>query len=186
MRSQFIQFDNNLPKSAKGLLTSGFSPSADFLFGSLKMAKKRCSKCKQIKPVSEFYTDTRHKDGLQSRCKECMNKDENSKMARKHYQKSLKGKLAQKRYRQSEKGKIAERKYSRNYKSDYPNKNKASHAVNNAVKACKLPRPDTLQCYYCPKPAQQYHHWHGYEKEHWLDVVPVCTECHQKCKRKIA
>jgi len=32
---------------------------------------KRCSKCGEEKPVSEFYRDARARDGLKSRCKEC-------------------------------------------------------------------------------------------------------------------
>jgi len=37
------------------------------------MMKKTCSKCQEEKNECEFYKDKRHKDGLCSRCKECMN-----------------------------------------------------------------------------------------------------------------
>jgi hypothetical protein len=36
---------------------------------------KQCSKCKEIKPTSEFYPDKRAKDGLMSWCKSCKKKD---------------------------------------------------------------------------------------------------------------
>ena len=29
------------------------------------------------------------------------------------------------------------------------------------------------------KTAVAYHHHRGYKREHFLDVVPVCHECHQ-------
>jgi len=34
---------------------------------------KRCSKCKENKPLSEFYSHQKTRDGLQSNCKACMN-----------------------------------------------------------------------------------------------------------------
>ena len=37
--------------------------------------EKTCHKCKIKKRVELFYKDKKHKDGLQSRCKECHNKD---------------------------------------------------------------------------------------------------------------
>ena len=42
---------------------------------------KRCSKCGEIKPISEFYKRKSSKDGLQNNCKDC------AKAVRKeHYQ----------------------------------------------------------------------------------------------------
>ena len=35
---------------------------------------KFCSKCKQEKPLSEFYKDSSRKDGFEYHCKECQNK----------------------------------------------------------------------------------------------------------------
>lgn len=36
--------------------------------------KKRCNKCKEFKPLSEFYNLKSAKDGKQSKCKECQAK----------------------------------------------------------------------------------------------------------------
>ena len=181
---------------------------------------KRCSKCKQIKPLPEFYKDCTKTDGLRRSCKSCTKirqkeyrqsskgktyrQSPEYKTSQKHYQRSPKGKIAQKRYSQSEKFKSTQKRYQQTEKGKatqrrgrkkfqgtdkykagqkrfygrHPNRIKAISAINNAIRAGKLPRPDTLQCHYCPKPAQHYHHWHGYEKEHWLDVIPVCIPCH--------
>lgn len=32
---------------------------------------KTCSKCKVLKPLSEYYKNRRHSDGLQTYCKPC-------------------------------------------------------------------------------------------------------------------
>jgi hypothetical protein len=37
--------------------------------------KKRCSKCKRILDYSEFHKSKTHKDGLASRCRECVSED---------------------------------------------------------------------------------------------------------------
>lgn len=156
-------------------------------------AEKRCSFCKQNKPFSEFGKERRNKDGLQGCCKSCI----------KAYQQSEKGRAANRKavakYRRTPNGKIANRKVVAKYQktpngkatkkrfyASNPNYVKATNAVNHAIAAGKLPRANTRQCHYCPQPAQQYHHWHGYEPECWLDVVPACVECHTKEHRKIA
>ena len=35
------------------------------------MTEKRCSKCKELKPISEFWKDRRAKSGLMAYCKAC-------------------------------------------------------------------------------------------------------------------
>jgi hypothetical protein len=37
----------------------------------------------------------------------------------------------------------------------------------------------TRRCVHCGETAAAYHHHRGYKREHFLDVVPVCRECHQ-------
>ena len=165
---------------------------------------KRCSHCKPIKPISNFTKDRLSKDGLAYRCKACQRID------RMRYLKTEKGKAAQKRYRQSDKGRAAELKRVKKYRKtekgrktylkaqrkfgksekgkayqkqwclNHPESRKAKAAVNWLVRIGKLPRPDTLPCHYCPKQAKEYHHWHGYEPEHRLDIVPVCKKCHSE------
>lgn len=149
-----------------------------------QIISKRCSTCKENKSVSEFHKNRATKDGYHSQCKICI----------KAYQQSEDGKATQRkahcRYRQTEKGKIHEKQYQqseigkatyrrsvdKNHKR-FPEHRKAVSAVNNAIRAGKLPRPDSLKCS-CGEQAEHYHHHKGYEPEHWLDVVPVCVPCH--------
>lgn len=181
---------------------------------------KRCSKCKEIKSISEFYKHYKRKDGHQSLCKICQKfylQSEKNKETKKRYwqsekgkatlykakkrynqskkgreanicyKQSKKGKGSNKHYAQSKKGKATHNRYKRSKKGQeatkryhlrYPEKHKAHDAIVYAIKKGKLPRPDTKLCHYCPKPAQEYHHHKGYAQEHWLDVIPVCIDCH--------
>jgi len=162
---------------------------------------KKCTKCKEIKPLSEFCRDRANKIGRKSCCKICdlkqVKKYQQTKRgkvvkrkANARYKKTEKGKAAEKRYSQSEKGKAIRKRYRRTekYKAIHnacieryihrnQNKHKANITLNNAIKLGKLPRPDTLRCS-CKKQAEQYHHHKGYAPENWLNVVPVCTKCH--------
>ena len=115
-----------------------------------------------------------------------MTVSESRKKAQRKYQKTTKGKATQKRYEQTEKGKAVCRATLKRFYSRHPERRNATTYVNNAIRDGKLPHPDTLQCYYCPAQAEQYHHWHGYESEHLLDVVPTCAKCHHKFRKKIA
>lgn len=137
---------------------------------------KRCSKCKQFKQLSKFNKSKSEKDGLQSYCKTCQRVYSHSKNGREACRKAANN------YRKTTKGKATKKRF---YKR-HPNYEKANHAVNNAITSGRLPRPDTMKCNYCPKQAQQYHHWHGYEPERWLDVIPICMNCHYKRRRRIA
>ncbi len=44
--------------------------------------EKRCRKCRKWKAESRFYKQSKHKDGLANRCKECANKDTNKSRER--------------------------------------------------------------------------------------------------------
>lgn len=57
----------------------------------------------------------------------------------------------------------------------------ARKAVWYAVSVGKLPPAWSMVCEICGEAqAAHYHHHHGYDIEHRLDVQPVCTECHGK------
>lgn len=218
---------------------------------------KTCSKCKEIKPFSEFFKAKGNKDGLACWCKSCGNayhkayrqsergkavhakyrkssygkashckssakyqqthdgkichrkgnakyrRSQNGKAVIVKYQRSQDGKAvhhkANAKYLQTNKGKVSNRKGNAKYMlttkgkaarksfiARHPNQIKARNAVNNGIRDGRLPRATTQLCHYCPDPAQEYHHWHGYEPEYWLDVVPACEECHRKEHRKVA
>jgi hypothetical protein len=60
-----------------------------------------------------------------------------------------------------------------------PLRTKAKNAVRTAVQQGVFPPAAGLVCEDCQEAlAQQYHHHLGYEPQHWLDIVALCTECH--------
>lgn len=166
---------------------------------------KTCRTCKQTKPLSEFHKN-KHctKDGHVNDCKVCDYKKtrkyiltEKGKIvnreSKRRYKKSEKGKATQQRYQQSEKNKAARRRFKQsekgraNYKqyySRYSERHKARIAIRRAIATGKLPRPDSLQCHYCPAQAREWHHYKGYAPKFWLKVIPVCIPCHGLKSRK--
>lgn len=156
---------------------------------------KRCSQCKQIKPLSDFYKNKAQKDGHRSYCKKChiifnrrYNKTEKCKAAKRKYNQSKKGQIYFKQYyeqyKQSENGKIVRRRNVRNYRIRHPECVIAHHAVEYAVRIGKLLPPGKFKCSYCPQQANEYHHHLGYEPKHYLDVIPICRKCHRKLRKK--
>lgn len=65
------------------------------------------------------------------------------------------------------------------YRKNNRQKIAAKRAVGQAVKIGRLKPPNAFTCVNpeCSKQAQHYHHW-SYEKEHWLNVIPLCKSCH--------
>ena len=133
---------------------------------------KQCTKCKQIKPLSEFSKHHVTKDGYQYNCKTCFSK------YHKEYHQTEHGKevnrKAVQRYYQTKKGKFAKKNFRFRHYEQY----KAAIIITNAIRLGKLPRSDNFQCFYCLAQAEEYHHWHGYAPEYQLDVIPVCKKCH--------
>ena len=129
---------------------------------------KRCSKCKEIKLLSEFHKDQTKKDFHRPDCKVC-----NLKRGREYFQ-TEQGKASRIRYCQSEKKKATKKRFC----IRHPEQWKAENALNYAVRTGKLPRPDSLQRHYCDLQAKEYHHYLGYASKYWLDVIPVCIKCH--------
>ena len=158
--------------------------------------KNRCCKdglCQQCKECVKKYLQTdkakarTRKHEQSEKCKAMRKKYHQSKIgkenarknARKYYwlhKKSCNERSNQ--YIKTKNGKIARKKGDKIRWRKSPMKSNAKVAVYNAVHSGKLPYPNTLKCVKCGKQAQQYHHYKGYAKEHWLDVQPVCKICH--------
>lgn len=92
------------------------------------MDTKRCFRCKEIKPISEFGRDRRSKDGLNGCCKDC----------KKLYNAAQKEYLREymKTYRQNHKRDYEYcREYSRKYRQEHPESCKKTNAKYRAEAA---------------------------------------------------
>lgn len=68
-----------------------------------------------------------------------------------------------------------------------PDVQRAGAFANNAARTGKLYWPWQRECTFAHqgdcKGRMQYHHYAGYEREHWLDVIPVCVHHHHAINR---
>lgn len=129
---------------------------------------KQCTKCKNIKPLSDFHNCARSKDGLRSECKEC------SFASHAKYRKTDAGKISKRKssvkYRKSDAGKFSLTKYI----AANPSKLKAKNAINNAIQSGKITRPTI--CSECPITSRIEAHHNDYALP--LEVLWLCRACH--------
>jgi len=148
-----------------------------------EIISKQCGKCKVFKLVSEFHKDARAKTGYRSYCIECCRKyrnSENGQQTENRYRQSAKARAVWKRYNHTKKGKKRTCIYIQKYRLKFPERILARMAVQQEIRRGTLTKPSFLSCKKCDKNAKQYHHYNGYKKAHWLDVIPVCQKCHRK------
>ena len=137
------------------------------------MESKKCFKCNEIKPLSEFYKHPQMADGRLNKCKEC-NKDDVSKNYRvniEHY-KSYEKLRANIPHR-----KCSVRKAKSNWIKRNPIKRLASTIIGNAVRSGKIIKP--LHCESC---SSQPSRLHGHHDDYAFALVVrwLCPGCHSK------
>ena len=170
---------------------------------STEIITKTCFKCKQEKPVSEFYKYKSRNNSCFSSCKTCYNahavayhKTEIGKKAQAKWKNSEAGKLYMKeyikKYRKTEKGievtKTAAIKYNntkkgrikihrdrKKYRANHPQKIIAHNKIGNAVHYGHIPPSNTQICNVCGEKAEHYHH-NDYSRP--FEVIPLCRNCH--------
>lgn len=122
-------------------------------------SQKTCKGCGEAKAISEFYRNKLCADGYRSICKVCI---------------AVRGRLPEwvESRRRSE-----SRRPKRTVRRD-PLKTAARNAVKSAIARGELAHWNTAICAHCGGAAVHYHHQNGYEREHWLDVIPLCRLCH--------
>lgn len=167
---------------------------------------KVCKKCGVSKPIDEFGKAKTCLDGHRGDCKKCQNKytnqwakdhPENRHKSAKKYRTNnpeyaTRRNASNKAWYQNNKEHAYE--YQKQYTKDHPDKvtanakkmyekhlhkYRARQAVNNEITAGRLAPIKSLACANCGNQAAHYHHYLGYEKEHWFDVIPLCRKCHK-------
>lgn len=155
------------------------SPATAERWALSETGMKRCSCCDQIKPFSEFYADKRKIDGCKHVCKVCFG------LSVSEYRATPKGSAMAyetgKRHRATAKWREAHRLNVRKVRAEkrYEQQERARKHVWDKIRRNGFPRPTACVCADCGSQATQYHH-ESYEREHWLDVVPLCASCHKR------
>lgn len=134
--------------------------------------KKKCFKCKKVKPIEQFYAHSQMADGHLNKCKACAKKDVNSR-----YQNPLvRPRILdyEKRRNQTPERKAAKKAYEAKVRAESPGRIKARHAVANAVRDRRLKR---LPCSICGDPKSEAHH-SDYRRP--LHVIWLCFKHHRE------
>lgn len=108
---------------------------------------KLCRKCGETKSLSSFSKSKTTKDRLHTQCTRCKN------LGRNHTE------------------------MSRKYRERHRDRHRARCEVWREIGRGVIPKAKELACVDCGLPAKRYDHYRGYEREHWLDVQPVCITC---------
>lgn len=122
------------------------------------MDEKRCFKCGETKPLSDFYTHPQMADGHLNKCKECARKD------RKAHETNNPSAILATRLSACKKNPTARNAY---------------RAVEAAIKAGVICKP--RKCSMCNRPDTKTRieaHHSDYTEP--LDVIWLCTECHAR------
>jgi len=170
--------------------------------------EKRCSKCKEVKPITEFSKKKSNPDGYQSTCKPCSaiyDKQYHSQNHEKHLIRCKKWRevnresqlVKSKEYRQSHKTIMAEywKEYSKNHKERHK-KYRREHSLPSQqwryttdarawVKSVYT--RDNYTCQHCGKTHCQVHAHHIKPAKDFEDLrydldngICLCAECHKK------
>lgn len=119
---------------------------------------KRCSKCHELKPETEFYKDKRTKDGLKCQCKKCYCKTtvatRNKELARSQNKQYMR----RRREQNPEETRKYERERSKTRQRD--EKYRARMLLNIAVRDGKIKRP--MCCESCGAVGMVYGHHSDY------------------------
>lgn len=122
------------------------------------MKIKTCFKCGRSLPISEFYTHPKMADGHLNKCKECTKKDSKARREN-HPERDYETRIAACKKR--------------------PNKKNAHMAVDAAIRAGIITRPDRCSGCGCPDSEHRIEaHHYDYSKP--LDVIWLCTPCHRR------
>lgn len=136
------------------------------------MKSKKCFKCGEVKPLSEFYKHPRMADGRVNKCKECNKKDVSINYRKKiNYYKAYEKKRNAKRWEYKTEEAMAWRKRN-------PDKYKAHKKLHNALRGGKIKKQP---CFIC---GSKDVHGHHYDYSKPLNVIWLCAQHHQWMHRK--
>ena len=157
---------------------------------------KECTRCEEVKTLSEFYVRKASKDGLMPACKACIKAYDSSPervKARSQYDKSPerlavnraytsspRGRATKAAYVLTPKGKLATQRAKDSYRQRNKKKGKARSVTSNGIRDGKIDKP--LVCSECPSDYAIVGHHDDYDKPE--EVRWLCSKCHSKWHRE--
>lgn len=128
--------------------------------------EKKCFKCCEVKPLSEFYKHAQMADGHLNKCKECTKKDVRDNRIKKidYYREYDRSRGNRQGY-----------EYVKNYRERFPKKYRAHQMVRYAIKAGNLVAEP---CEQCSRVSDTHAHHDDYSKP--LNVRWLCPPCHKR------
>lgn len=133
------------------------------------MKEKKCFKCLEVKPLSDYYKHKQMGDGHLNKCKSCTKND-----VTKNRDKNIEKYRAYDRDR----GNRQSSGYLKDYREKFPNKYRAHSLVNNAIRDDKLIKED---CEICSTDLDVHAHHDDYLKP--LKVRWLCAAHHSQWHR---
>lgn len=153
------------------------------------MTQKRCSRCKEIKDVSEFYRRDGTPGRYTSHCKSCQAKYRQTAGYKALHRK------ADEKWRRTEKGRLYNRAQCKKYnqtegykksinkwRAAHPERRAAHIKFAHAIAGNKIKRPSV--CSACKVQCTPEGHHPDYSKP--LDVIWLCRQCHVDLHRALA
>lgn len=145
---------------------------------------KKCFKCREIKPLGEFYAHPQMPDGHLNKCKTCAKRDRSENYrARKDYYKAHDRKRNKQPHRRSYIARNNQRlrqeyperykEYRRREKQRHPERHQARTILGNAVRDGKIHRQP---CAICGTTENVHGHHPDYSRP--LNVVWLCATHH--------
>jgi hypothetical protein len=126
---------------------------------------KKCFKCGEAKPLSEFYKHKMMADGHLNKCKECNKRD---------VRKNRKDKIEYYREYDRARGNRQGYEYVVEFREKFPNKHRAYSMVNRAVRSGKLHKEPCRIC------GDTNVHAHHYDYAKPLNVMWLCPTHHKE------
>jgi hypothetical protein len=153
---------------------------------------RRCYKCREEKPLSDFYRDTHSPSGLQGRCKACCKADASTEEARRKMREHMRARRVQNTereraiqavYRERHRETVNARARERWGAEQEAEKQMARRAVFLALSSGRLAKPSACQQCGTERPSREITaHHDDYRRP--LEVVWLCTFCHGAKRRK--
>lgn len=140
------------------------------------MTEKACTKCGEVKSLSEYHRHRGMKDGRAAACGSCQ------RAASRAWHKANPKRTARNRQRWKQENRAKVAAMSASWERKNPEKTRAQSTVAYAIKKGDLVRPDA--CEDCGESCMPHAHHPDYSKPY--EVMWLCRPCHGKAHKRYA